>query len=630
METGADMRRENLPTADEVSMILPDEYGREGFRDIVLAERLNSEIPSNGFSIISPNHASYLPLHYVLLFPYGEPGWHWARTLRNEGGNRQNERMSPRTFFRFRLHTRTDEPATIMRSQRLFQQFVVDAWAVVDQSKLSWFKFNQARIRTDLYNGLADILDQGDMNLSEVGRRVILPSSYVGGDRFMQQLYQDSMALVRRFGKPSLFITFTANPKWTEIQDELFPGQTAADRPDLVARVFHLKLLDLLDQIKNKQVFGPWLGWVWTIEYQKRGLPHLHLLLFLKTDVQFLTAANIDRFISAEIPTEDDVIGQQLRTIIQNTMVHTQCAGGNGHALCMKDLNPAVVTTCHKGYPHNFQEETIIPENVYPLYRRRNTGRSFTIPVRGTAGTVTAVIDNRRVVPYSPYLSLRYNAHINVEVCGSVQAVKYIHKYIYKGGDRATVNVDSEHDEIKRHLHGRYIGPPEAIWRLFAYHMHEEKPPVTHLALHLPGQQPIYFSEHADIDRMRQQIEESMTTLMAFFAYNAQNEDGRQYLYHEFPEHFVYKGKIIGWQKRQRGTAIGRMYSASPFMGERYYLRLLLTVVRGATSFENLRTVDGIVFPTFKETCIALGVTGTGYWFGFEYRLILSMFYVWF
>ena len=76
METGADMRRENLPTADEVSMILPDEYGRGGFRDIVFAERLNGEIPSYGFSIINPNHASYLPMHYVLLFPYGEPGWH--------------------------------------------------------------------------------------------------------------------------------------------------------------------------------------------------------------------------------------------------------------------------------------------------------------------------------------------------------------------------------------------------------------------------------------------------------------------------------------------------------------------------------------------------------------------------
>ena len=607
LESGADMRRENLPTANEVAMILPEEYGRGGFRDIVLAERINGEIPNNGFSIINSNHASYLLLDYVLLFPYGEPGWHWARTLENGSGNRQNLRMSQRTFFRFRLHTRTDEPATLMRSQRLFQQFVVDAWAACDQNKLNWLRTNQAKIRTDLYNGLADSLHRGDKYMDEVGHRIVLPSSYHGGDRFMQQLYQDSMALVRHFGKPSLFITFTANPKWAEIQDELLPGQTAIDRPDLVARVFNLKLRDLLDQIKHKHVFGPWRGWVWTVEYQKRGLPHVHSLLFLKTDGQFLTPEYIDRFISAELPTEDDVRGQQLREIIQNTMVHTQCVGGNGNALYMKDLNPAVVTTCHKGYPHAFTEETTIPENGYPQYRRRNTGRSFDIPVPGSGGTLTAVIDNRRVVPYSPYLSLRYNGHINVEVCGSVQAVKYIHKYIYKGGDKATVSVESEHDEIKRYLHGRYLGPTEAVWRLFEFAIHDEQPPVTHLSLHLPGHQPVYYAGNDDPDHIRDLIEGSVTTLMAFFSYNAQNEDGRQFLYYEFPEHFVYIRKI-GWKKRQKGTAVGRMYSASPFQGERYYLRLLLTVVRGATSFENLRTVDGMVYPTFKGACIALGL----------------------
>jgi len=309
VETGADMRCENLPTADEVAMILAEEYGRGGFRDIVLGERVNGEIPNNGFSIINSNHASYLPLHYVLLFSYGDPGWHCGRTRRNEGGNGKDQRFPQRAFFRFRWHTRTDEPATIMRSQRLFQQFVVDAWAACDQNKLSWVRTNQARIRTDFYNCLADVLQQGDVNMGKVGRRIVLPSSYVGGDRFMQQLYQDSMALVHYFGKPSLFIMFTVNTKWAEIKDELLDAQTATDHPDLVARVFNLKLNDLLDQIKYKQVFGPCRGWVWTIEYQKRGLPHLHLLLFLQTDAQFLTPAHINRLISAEIQTEDKVIG---------------------------------------------------------------------------------------------------------------------------------------------------------------------------------------------------------------------------------------------------------------------------------------------------------------------------------
>ena len=58
------------------------------------------------------------------------------------------------------------------------------------------------------------------------------------------------MAIIRHFGRPTLFITFTANPKWKEITDELFLGQSAVDRPDLVARVFHLKQQELLKEIK--------------------------------------------------------------------------------------------------------------------------------------------------------------------------------------------------------------------------------------------------------------------------------------------------------------------------------------------------------------------------------------------
>ena len=78
----------------------------------------------------------------------------------------------------------------------------------------------------------------------------------------MQQLFQDSMAIVHHFGRPTLFITFTANPKWEEILRELLPGQTAVDRPDLVARVFHLKQQELLKEIKTKNIFSRYLGCV--------------------------------------------------------------------------------------------------------------------------------------------------------------------------------------------------------------------------------------------------------------------------------------------------------------------------------------------------------------------------------
>ncbi len=81
---------------------------------------------------------------------------------------------------------------------------------------------------------------------------------------------------------------------------------------------------------------------------------------------------------------------------------------------------------------------------------------------------------------------------MNWEVCSTVQAVKYIHKYIYKGSDRSTLAVEST-DEIDQYIQGRYIGPTEAIWRLMGYPTHGEYPPVTHLEIHLENCQTVYF-----------------------------------------------------------------------------------------------------------------------------------------
>ena len=95
VERGADRRRENLATGDEVAMILPEEYSEQGMRDIVLGKSPNRE-DVGAFTIINPNHALYLPLHYVLLFPNGELGWHWSRTL----FNRPDKRLTQRSFYR--------------------------------------------------------------------------------------------------------------------------------------------------------------------------------------------------------------------------------------------------------------------------------------------------------------------------------------------------------------------------------------------------------------------------------------------------------------------------------------------------------------------------------------------------
>ena len=82
LEAGANWRRKNLLISDEVAVIIPDEHGNASFRDIVLAERCMPNKPLR-YCRINLAHAAYMPLHYVLLFPRGDTGWHWGLRLRD-------------------------------------------------------------------------------------------------------------------------------------------------------------------------------------------------------------------------------------------------------------------------------------------------------------------------------------------------------------------------------------------------------------------------------------------------------------------------------------------------------------------------------------------------------------------
>lgn len=596
---GRDRRTENVPTANEVAGILPNESSSDTFRVIRIYLRNSEHGPS--FSTISQTHALYIPLHYTLLFPMGDLGWNWGMRLEGE----EDIRLTQRVYYRFRLHLRDQEFPTIFLAKRLFQQYLVDIWAICDQTKLDWIKTHQSNIRADLYNGVQDALISEDVDATSLGRRFILPSSYTGGPRFMAKQYQDSMAIVRYFGKPSLFITFTANPGWIEIKRELLPGQNASDRPDLVARVFNAKVKELLKDLKTKNVFGTYRGLVRTIEYQKRGLPHLHLLLFLDSSSNINSAEKIDKIISAEIPSKKDE--PELFEIITKRMVHGPCGDINPRSPCMvKDAHG--IKKCSKSFPKQFTEQTVVSEDGYPLYKRNRSSdpdTHFSIDHPMGHGD-RFQIDNRWIVPYNPYLSKKFAAHINVECCQSVQAIKYINKYVYKGSDKSTMKLSDTENEIEKHLQGRYIGPTEAFGHIFEYKTHEEDPTVTLQALHLPGHQPIFFPEDATPDELQHKLINSRTMLMGYFHYYTTNPTAAKYLYQDFPQYFVWQKKERCWKPRQKGFAIGRVPYCSPQSGERFYLRLLLTNVAGAKSFEDLRTVNGIQYETFKHACLML------------------------
>ncbi|XP_052189987.1 uncharacterized protein LOC127799809 [Diospyros lotus] len=163
-------------------------------------------------------------------------------------------------------------------------------------------------------------------------------------------------------------------------------------------------------------------------------------------------------------------------------------------------------------------------------------------------------------------------------------------------------------NEIQQYLDARYIGPPEAAWRIFGHPLHVEMPTVVRLALHLPGMHHVVFNLEESLETIQSRAGQQISTLTGFFAYCAGSEDECPFTYQEFPQHYVWLKSEKRWKSREMGYAIGRMYFASPNCGERFYLRLLLTVVKGPKSFQSLRTIDNVVHDTFKLACVAMGL----------------------
>ncbi|XP_023916072.1 uncharacterized protein LOC112027653 [Quercus suber] len=392
-----------------------------------------------------------------------------------------------REYYAYRLQEREHEGNTFVNGGRLFQQFDVDAYTCIEEIRLMWVKHNQDKLRIELYKGLKDAVMRGDTTSASSGKIFVLPSSFTGSPRYMIENYQDAMAICRWAGYLDLFITFTCNTRWPEI--DLFlsrkPGQKVEDRPDVVARVFKIKLDQLLNDLKHGQHFGKVIAVVYTVEYQKSGLPHVHILLFLHHDDKHPTAAEIVRIISAEIP----------------------------------DLN----------------EETLAYEVVK-----------------------------------------QYMVH--------------------------------DTNEVKTYLNCRYVSAIEACWRMFEFAIHHQEPVVQRLSFHNEDKQPVVFEDTNYFNNVVDKPDIGKSKFTEWMKANALYEEARELTYSEFSTKWVWHRRDKEWKLRKSGRCIGRIYYAHPTSGEWFYLRMLLNVIKGARSFEEMRTINNVVYPTFRSTCYALGL----------------------
>ncbi|XP_025662239.1 uncharacterized protein [Arachis hypogaea] len=581
-----DGRTYNLPSASEVAaLIVGDVEQLSNDRDIII------ESQSRKLQRIDVFHPSYLALQYPLLFPYGEDGFRLGIATSDSISARptkKNKTITLRQFFAFRLQKRTGESPLILRSKRLFQQFLVDAYTMVESERLKFFRCKQPQLRVDKYKCLHESLINGDVDAARLGKRIILPSTFTGGPRYA--------------GYPSYFITMTCNPEWDEIRREVTSiGLKAEDRPDILCRVFKIKLDGLIDDLKEGKIFGKILGYVCTVEFQKRGLPHAHILLFMSNEFKPQTPDDIDKHITAEIPDENE--RPNLHRAVQNYMVHGPCGPYNKNSPCMKN------GSCSKFYPKEFRQRTLIDEAGFPKYRRTDNGR--------TVKKRECVLDNKFIVPYNPELLLKFGCHINVEYTCQTSSIKYLFKYVHKGNDRVTATLYNAGDpseatqvvdEIRNYYDCRYISACEAVWRLFGYEIQEKEPFVIRLPFHLEDEQPVVYGETSNVNDIVERAISHRSMFLGWMEANMSYPYARSLTYAEFPTKFVWKDDSSKWFPRKKGFAIGRLTHVPAANTEEYYQRLLLNTQRGCTSFRDIRTVGGIIYATYRDACFALGL----------------------
>ena len=418
----------NAPRDEDFAACVTDENTEGRDRDIHIYVRHGERQQGNGeegeegqrqFDVVKIGalHRSYDALQYPLLLHNGQDGYDMTKK------EKKLTKTTSCQFYSYQIMVRQEEYNPLLRLGYLFSQYVVDQYAKVEQERLNFQRRNQETLRASSYKGLYDSVE-ANVPMQDIGTPVILSPSFVGGPRYYHNKTQDALSYVRVYGKPDLFITMTANPKWEEIKRELFTQETdgpqlsqeSVDREDITTRVFNQKKKTLVEAI-DKGIFGKCVARMHSIEWQKRGLPHVHLLVWLEDEIR---PADLDDIISAQIPNPEE--DPELYNLVKTWMIHGPC--GNR---CKDDSG-----NCTKNFPKPFMKETKSGHDGYPLHKRLSPEDGGFKIGKTTADNRVNEFDNRHVVPYNPYLLRILDCHTNVEYVGSISAIKYVTKYVNK------------------------------------------------------------------------------------------------------------------------------------------------------------------------------------------------------
>ncbi|XP_054259511.1 uncharacterized protein LOC128984236 [Macrosteles quadrilineatus] len=557
------------------------------------------------------------PFQYPLLYPDGTLGWHIGRL------DNFNNKLSQYNYSRCLL---LSDPR-FSHLGRLSQAWQVEMYARYEEERLNYIKLRQTRseensMRTGPLDELETALrgDTAGQVLNDIVNdetiqgeggaqpgKIYLPSSFTGGPRYMKLRYQNAMALVSRLGFPTFFLTFTYSATWEE-NKKACPRNSGRSDPSTACRVFYIKLLELLRDLRSGAIFGRSVYIVHVIEMQMRGLPHAHIVFKIDGDGP-VQAADIDTIIRADIPSEEEA-GGRLRALVLRHMIHGPCGTDHRTDFPCWDQNKGY---CTKYFPKPDCQTTHVDERGFVQYKRNydNTGVI-------TSRRKSVTVNDGWVVPYNSALLLKYEAHINLELASTRKVIKYLFKYLMKGGSLQNVTVtplSKQDDEVQHYVTKRMVGASDACWRLLDFPISKSEPTVECLPVHLEGKQSVTFRPNSlaeatlqassnlliYFNRPLEPVFDSLTYQSFFeqFLVHSKRPRGAEIYEHPDGKHYI--------TRRQRGTKICRLYWVSPNRSELYFLRLLLMVVP-CRGYADLLARGGDGCDTFQQVARTLGL----------------------
>lgn len=523
-------------------------------------------------------------------------------------------------------------------SSRLAQQYLLDMWCRNEQTMVKFWM--QPMFQQKLRHYMTIVQGRA---VSE--HKVFMPSSFPGTYRYSQRNYHDALFISSEGGNPHLFLTMTANPHWPEIRCLLPANQTASDRPDIIARVFSCKVMELIERLNTKGYLCPshigtqWL--VYTIEWQQGGLPHVHLAVRLDIDETVTPMTTIHdqlRFMSSLISAKLPPPGSTAFHLVKTFMVHS-----NPCRHCVRKRRDGK-EGCRFYFPKAPSTSTRVDNKGFPIYER------------GEGDTW--------VVPHILKLLEDFKCHINAEWTLSSQSIAYLYKYINKGVDSSGVRILEESlNEIAAFRKARVLSVSEVIWRVLRFDVNYKKPNVVLCVFRLPRDQSLESTRDSTENFMQQNRHDTAETLGTVPALDDDNNDIHdildptiddnagdneydisdiskdhltRYFIREKDLHMCFTEYFSWWYavqkrdlprtsrselslnpnffidiagtvwKRRVKPCLARMHWFSSTAGEIHYLRLLLLNIP-ASSYLDLKRG----FNTFRESAIDAGLVHT-------------------